>query len=398
MDLPPQNIAEPALPSDTFIEKLRECLEHIYDLPFLQSNPISIPNSQQQLGGKPLRIELMRMIENLNPGPTFSLSSREARSYNLLRLRYLQKMGVEEIANMLSVSARQAYRDLRVAEDKLGNLVWEKLIQRRKFSGETGSDHSTNGELSHIPANLQSIDLIPILHNAIQITRELANQRRTYIRQNSFPEPLLITTDPTIAQQLMVSMVSYTVRQVYPGTVIDIIFKPLPVSLIFQYTFDPQLAFRQPISAPILQLAERLNWSITQTEPSDLQTFTIELNQKQKVILIIEDNEGVVELFRRYLTDEPVSVISSANSLEGLRLAGELIPDMIILDVMMKGVDGWEILRRIKLEPHTSQIPVVICSVFFEPDLAKSLGATAFLIKPVTQINLFSILREQSIL
>lgn len=398
MDLPTPNTAISSLPSDPFFEKLRECLDHIYDLPFLQSNPISVPDSTLHLGGKNLRIELMQMIESLNPGPTFSFSSREARSYNLLRLRHLQKMGVEQIANMLSVSVRQAYRDLRMGEDKLAALVWENLIQRNKSMGEAGSDSSTNGELSRIPVNLHSIDLIPILQNAIQVTRELANQRRTFIRLVSFPEALLVTADLTIVQQMIVSLVSYAVRQVCPSTIIDVVYKQMPASLIFQYTFDPRLAYRQSLSAPILQLAERLNWSIAITEPSDLQSLTIELNQKQKAILIVEDNEGVVELFRRYLTDQPVSIISSTNSHEGLRLAGEFIPDLIILDVMMKELDGWEFLRRIKLDPHISQIPVVICSVFFEPDLAKSLGAAAFLVKPVTQINLFSILREHSIL
>ena len=226
----------------------------------------------------------------------------------------------------------------------------------------------------------------------------MANQRLTFIRLVSFPESLLLTADLTIAQQLIVSLLSYAVRQVCPSSIIEVVYKPALASLIFQYTFDPQLTVRQSLSDPIFQLAERLNWSIMQTEPSDLQSFTLELNQKQKSILIVEDNEGVVELLRRYLTDQPISVIASTDLPEGLRLAGELIPDLIILDVMMKELDGWEFLRRIKLDPATSQIPVVICSVFYEPDLAKSLGAAAFLVKPVTQTNLFAILREQAII
>ena len=128
MELPDPNNAKPSSPSELFVEKIRECLEHIYDLPFLQSNSLSIQDFLDQLGGKSLRIELMRMIENLNPGPSFALASREARSYNLLRLRYLQKMGVEEIANLLSISVRQTYRDLRMGEEKLAVLAWEYMI------------------------------------------------------------------------------------------------------------------------------------------------------------------------------------------------------------------------------------------------------------------------------
>jgi CheY-like chemotaxis protein len=129
-----------------------------------------------------------------------------------------------------------------------------------------------------------------------------------------------------------------------------------------------------------------------------LYTLRIELNQKQKTFLVVEDNEGVIELYRRYLTDQPISIISSTGSLDGLRMANELLPDLILLDVMMQGLDGWEFLQRIKLNPRTNYIPVIICSVFNEPELAKSLGAAGFLPKPVTQQNLFTLLRQIAIL
>jgi len=57
----------------------------------------------------------------------------------------------------------------------------------------------------------------------------------------------------------------------------------------------------------------------------------------------------------------------------------------VILDVMMPGLDGWEVLQTLRKTPRTSRIPVVVCSVFNDPQLALSLGATVFLPKPVSQ-------------
>jgi len=62
--------------------------------------------------------------------------------------------------------------------------------------------------------------------------------------------------------------------------------------------------------------------------------------------------------------------------------------------VMMRGVDGWEILQQLKADPRTQQIPVAICSVLDEPELARSLGADSYILKPVRPARLQSCLAE----
>ena len=71
-------------------------------------------------------------------------------------------------------------------------------------------------------------------------------------------------------------------------------------------------------------------------------------------------------------------------------LARQLHPDLILLDVMMPQVDGWEILQALQLDEELSEIPVIICSAWESSDLAKSLGAADFLKKPITQEQLLS--------
>jgi CheY-like chemotaxis protein len=83
---------------------------------------------------------------------------------------------------------------------------------------------------------------------------------------------------------------------------------------------------------------------------------------------------------------------------EGLRLLQSLAPDAIVLDVMMPEMDGWELLQRIRTSPRTTDVPVIICSVFNDPELAYSLGVSLFLPKPVSQKDVLTALRQVGVL
>ena len=76
------------------------------------------------------------------------------------------------------------------------------------------------------------------------------------------------------------------------------------------------------------------------------------------------------------------------------RLAREVLPAAITLDIMMPNQDGWEILQALKSDPATRSIPVIICSVLEDPELAHSLGAAAYLQKPISQAALLDVLGE----
>ena len=93
-------------------------------------------------------------------------------------------------------------------------------------------------------------------------------------------------------------------------------------------------------------------------------------------------------MFRRYLSRSNVRVIGIQEPDRVLPLARQWQPQAITLDVMMPTMDGWEILQALQADPETRHIPVIICSVWDEPELAFSLGAADFLKKPITQKDL----------
>ena len=102
----------------------------------------------------------------------------------------------------------------------------------------------------------------------------------------------------------------------------------------------------------------------------------------------------MAQLFERYLAGTRYRLSSRRDATQLFEWIEEQSPQVIILDVMMAEVDGWEILGQLKQHPLTSALPVIICSVLPERDLALMLGATLYLSKPVTHSALLATLNQ----
>jgi CheY-like chemotaxis protein len=109
-------------------------------------------------------------------------------------------------------------------------------------------------------------------------------------------------------------------------------------------------------------------------------------------VLVIDDDPIARELLQRTLRDEGFRVVPAAGGEEGLRLARDLHPLAITLDVLMPGLDGWTVLARLKADPETADIPVIMVTVLDDRNLGYTLGATDFLIKPIDRQRLLAVL------
>jgi len=114
----------------------------------------------------------------------------------------------------------------------------------------------------------------------------------------------------------------------------------------------------------------------------------------ETTILVIDDNESVRDLTRRFLQQAGYQVITAANGMEGLRLALSATPDVILLDVMMPEMDGWSVLRAIKLDTTLMHIPVVMMTITDDKNLGYALGAADYLLKPVSSERLVMALHK----
>jgi CheY-like chemotaxis protein len=112
------------------------------------------------------------------------------------------------------------------------------------------------------------------------------------------------------------------------------------------------------------------------------------------IVLIVDDEPTVLDLTERFLVREGFSVIKAAGGREGLRLARELHPAAITLDVMMPDLDGWTVLAAIKGDPTLADIPVILMTIVDEKNRGYSLGATDYMLKPVDRERLTGVLRD----
>jgi len=103
-------------------------------------------------------------------------------------------------------------------------------------------------------------------------------------------------------------------------------------------------------------------------------------------ILLVEDNEYNREMLSKRLERAGFQVVAAADGRQGLEMAGAELPDLILMDLDLPEIDGWEATRRIKMDPATSSIPVIALTAHaMEQDLKKAVvaGCDHYETKPV---------------
>ena len=103
------------------------------------------------------------------------------------------------------------------------------------------------------------------------------------------------------------------------------------------------------------------------------------------LVLVVDDYQDAREMYAEYLTFSGFRVAEAANGLDAVQQATDLSPDIILMDLSLPGMDGWEATRRIKLDERTKHIPIIALTGHALPGVstsAKDAGCDAFIIKP----------------
>jgi signal transduction histidine kinase/DNA-binding response OmpR family regulator len=115
---------------------------------------------------------------------------------------------------------------------------------------------------------------------------------------------------------------------------------------------------------------------------------------KTKVVLVIDDEPDARLLLTHFIESCGYTVIAANSGEEGLRMAREIRPDLITLDLLMPRMDGWQVLHAIKTGLQTATIPVVVISVLAQEKRGAVFGAVDVLQKPVTREDLLPVLKR----
>jgi CheY-like chemotaxis protein len=117
-------------------------------------------------------------------------------------------------------------------------------------------------------------------------------------------------------------------------------------------------------------------------------------NWQDKIIAAIDDDPNVINLYQRFLEKQGYKVIGINSSKDVIPAITEHKPSAILLDVLMPEKDGWGVLRDLKDNDTTKNIPVVICSIISDKNRGFSLGAADYLTKPIVEGDLVKALRN----
>lgn len=379
---------------------VRDTISNLYDFAALETHPLllNVFTPPPDFSGSPtefIRQTFLEAIEQLKPArKDMNQSSPEWRAYYILHKRYIEGMDSKELAAWLSISDRQIRRDHHRAIESLATLLWSRFQLDKQLDGQTGEDDSP----TQFEMQKERIDLKETCQGVVNTLKHRLEEQNIRIIYNFAQVQVTALTDRVILRQLLISLFTAALQLQTSGEVtihtqgsgttacIEIIFKP-------DELWEPATEGDEESALDAVRYwSERINAQFSVTLPDEPETrahFKLVLPRAdQRVILVVDDQLPSINLFKRYLAADDVTVVGATRAEQVLPLARELSPALITLDVMMPQTDGWEILQTLKLDEHTCHIPVLICSAWEEPELARSLGAAGFLKKPITQKQL----------
>ncbi len=346
-----------------------------------------------------MRAILLDAIEVLRPPRRLPFGALESRHYDVLSMRYVEGMTVNQVARELSLGRRQIHRDLQQAEEKLAEVLssWPGVTPEAE---PVPGEDPLRTELQALASEPAAVELQEAVKSAIALVGPLAQRldaRVTWcaaVEQSSF-----VVADRAVLRQLLVLLLS-TAIQSAPGA-------QIAVNIIAMEEDASSLAVAISLPADVRQLkADRLTEAqlIASSQGIGCELWAgaegrseirLLLRRSKPVsVLVVEDNPSAVELYRRYLPPDAWEVQSVSDPRLAYKAASDLRPDVIILDIMMPKMDGWSVLSVLASHPKTADIPVLICSVVYDPELAEALGARAYLKKPLSESQLLAALNR----
>jgi CheY-like chemotaxis protein len=391
---------------ETFLRHLREALNHHQDPEFLRQSPLATLFGVADRFDTFVTLQdiLTQAIATLEPGPDEPLQSRAWRTYDSLYYRYIQQMNQAEVAEQLGLSQRQVRREQHAALEALGTMLWEE--HGLSASGDQGAGPSTvagnsGPDREAILAELDwlrnsslavSTSLREATGSLIELARSLADQHSVQLEAN-VPDGLPdLAVHPVALTQILLNTLGVAFHQAEGGHV-DISARmvgwEIEIRMCGESISQAGQALSEDDEASLdlaRQLADLSAGRLLVDESYDGFCAVLMIPAcEQLPVLAIDDNADTLRLLERYAADTRYRVVGIQNPERALVLAQELSPQVIVLDVMMPQVDGWQVLRRLRQHPLTDHIPVIVCTIVGQKELALSLGASAFLKKPITR-------------
>jgi CheY-like chemotaxis protein len=392
-------MSEPAIDQQTFIELVRDALGKLYDSLSLQQDRLAAlidptqPSPLQR--GQSLRRLLLAGIQAIRPANGTPATSPDWRAYRLLELRYIEGLDPHEVMHQLGLARSQYYREQARAIDAVATFLWDKYTEAGAPLNASRQEliRAEAKRLSESGTPTGGLDAL-LLTDLFTIVEMLARARGVEVTIGAMQALYGINVDRVVLRQAILAATNALlnlpgIQRLLVGDLVDeqqrgICLRAWPANNLDGSSKDMSLC---------RSLTETLNGNLGLLPVADALEVRLTWTQAPpQTLLVIDDNAGLIDLFRRYLNGQPWNVVGAANGVEAREMIASAKPDVITLDVMMPREDGWEFLLALKANPAMCDMPVIVCSVLDQPQIALTLGATAYLPKPVTQQGLLNAL------
>lgn len=409
---------EPAVERATFVQHILSAVAHLDDHTVLNDHPLAsifFAESPVDERGRELRDLLHRTIGELQPADVTETNSGPLRRYQYLDLRYLRGHRAAHVAQDLGLSDRQARRIHQEAIEALAALVWAHRRREARTpteSARAGWVEDRAKPTSELEAEVSRLGVTPamdgtslseVLRSTLTTVAPLSPRHGVEVVVSAIPTLPLVAVDRAVLRQVLVNLLVALIETTTRHLEVDVQPRTDVVELRFTTHFQTPAASLpnpQPHHDELLQVVRRLvqlQAGTVTARSIDPATSVVELALpvvQPATILLVDDNPDTLRLFRRYLSGGNYRTIEASDGRQALEIARQSQPRAIVLDVMLPSQDGWEILQALRNDLTTANIPVIICSVLHQEELAQALSATAYLTKPVSREELLATLRR----
>lgn len=396
---------------------LYKTLQNLYDPNHLRTTPLANLLSVAERTDRPsaVRDQLIEAIEALKPMADTSSNSRAWRIYDILFYSYVQQFSQQEVADQIGLSTRHLRREQHAAINALAEYLWQHFnlgqcadahpppYQSQNSNAEIDRELSWVKELSpKDPVNLNQA-----LSSVVKLTRNLVEHYQISLYVN-LPDALPdLAVHPTALRQVLISLLTIAIRRSAGGRV-NMAVQSSHMETVFYIDGIPaHPTLHTPLKTVYneddsigLEIAHSLVdiWGGTLILPPGVSGFEAKMTLPALAcvpVLVIDDNVDTLHLLQRYTSGSRYRIIGTQDPREALLLVKENSPQIIVTDVMMPEIDGWELLAHLRQHFLTACLPIIICTILPQKELALSVGADGFIQKPVSRALFLSALDQQ---
>jgi len=403
------------LSQEMFVDQVADAYQHLYDLVCLRTHPLTgavISDSSLPRKEKAWQLHhiLQDVVEELDPGPQAPVFSREWRRYRLMVLRYVDGLDPQAVADQLAISRRHYYREHDAAIEAVASILWDRHVARTDASGQPGPETGEREDLSHLELlRLEAARLAQarryepvgdVIQGVLSLLQDVLQRHNLTVSLALSELPSDVSMDGNLSRQVLLGVLGYLIERADRAT-IRLTTQMEKSQVRLSLKVDPPTSIsstsQEEAGERLAAFEEMAALSGVHISPIRIGESTIGFEMhlpinSRHTVLVVDDNEDVLELFQRYLSSNEYRVVTAKTSQDALPLARRLQPHAITLDLMMPGQDGWDLMQVLLNQPETGHIPIIVCSVLKQKELALSMGATAFLQKPVTEQEMLAVL------